>query len=69
MQFYILIVGNILVKLWKIAMKVYPWVRPKISYVTWNKIQSEWRDNSKCRGNKNELILWLIMFTIQGILI
>ena len=34
MQFYILIVGNILVKLWKIALKVYPWVRPKISYVT-----------------------------------
>ena len=40
-QFYILIVGNILVKLWKIALKVYPWVRPKISYATWNKIQSE----------------------------
>lgn len=40
-QFYILILGNILVKWWKIALNVHPWVRPKISYVTWNKIQSE----------------------------
>lgn len=31
-MFYILIVGNILVKLWKIALKVHTWISSTITY-------------------------------------